>query len=276
MSFLGSYFTYDGTTSREYGLMLVSIDKSIREVPSGSGIEIQNVSVMRNERKMILGIKENQALEFPIEIVSKDPIDLPTFLRIKQWLFGVTGYKKLQIEEEYYSDFYYNCIIKAIEDITIGGEYYGLRCNVECDSPYAYTFPLTKEYKSDKSISSTGTFDNFSAELYGLKPIIEFKLASNGSSFAIDNKTTGRAFEMTGLNPKEIIKIDNKNQIITSSTGLNRFKNMSKGLKKLQKSGEYRNCGYFYLEHGINNLEFIGYWEYLKIEYQICVRLGGG
>ena len=276
MSFLGSYFTYNGTTSYDFGLMLVSINGNLNDIPSGSGIETYSTSVMRNPQKLFLGVKENQVLEFQVEIVSEKAIDLPTFLRIKQWLFGTSGYHKLQIEEEWYSDFYFNCMLKANEDIKFGGEFFGVRCTVECDSPYAYTFPLTKEYKSDDSVSSYGVFDNFSAELYGLKPIIEFKLANNGSSFAIDNKTTGRAFEMTGLNPEEIITVDNKNQIITSSRDIKRFKNLSKGLKKLDILGQDRNCGYFYLSHGINDLEFIGYFEYLKITYQNAVRLGGG
>lgn len=63
---------------------------------------------MKNPRKLFLGVKENTVLEFLIEIVSKKPIDLPTFLRIKNWLFGNPGYHKFQIEDEWYSDFYFN------------------------------------------------------------------------------------------------------------------------------------------------------------------------
>ena len=276
MSFLGSYFTYKGITSYDFGLMLVSINVDLNNIPSGSGTEIYSTSVIRNPQKLFLGVKESQPLEFQIEIVSEKAIDLPTFLRIKQWLFGSSGCHKLQIEEEWYSDFYFNCILKANEDIKFAGEFFGVRCTVECDSPYAYTFPLTKEYKSDNSVLSNGIFDNFSSEIYGLKPIIEFKLAGKGNSFAIDNKTTGRAFEMTNLNPEEVITVDNKNQIITSSTGLNRFKNLSKGLNTLALLNQDRICGYFYLSHGINYLEFIGYFEYLKVTYQNAVRLGGG
>lgn len=279
MSFLGSYFVYNGISSKDFELRLMSINVNLNEVPSGSGIEINNTQVMRNPQRLFLGIKENQVLEFPIEIVSKKAIDFPTFLRIKQWLFGVSEYKRLQIEDDWYCDFYFNCIIKANEDIKFNGEYYGLRCNVECDSPYAYSFPLTQEYKSDGSASQDFTFDNYSAEIYGLKPIIEFKMSDKGNDFAIQNLTTSRIFKMTSLNPNEIITVDNKNQIIKSeietnisggtlryTSGINRFKNLARGA----------NQGYFYLTHGINRLRCEGNWKYLKITYQNAVRLGGG
>ncbi len=89
-------------------MILVSINTSLNEVTSGSGIEVKSKSVIKNPKKLFLGAKENLSLEFPIEIVSKEPIDLPSFLRIKNWLFGNPSYHKLQIEDEWYSDFYFN------------------------------------------------------------------------------------------------------------------------------------------------------------------------
>lgn len=266
MSFLGGCFTWNGITSKDFGLILASINNSLNEVPSGSGIEIQGVSSIKNPRKLFLGAKENQVLEFPVEIVSEKPLDLPTFLRIKQWLFGSPGYHKLQIEDEWYSDFYFNCILKPSEDIKFGGEYFGLRCSVECDSPYAYTFPQTQTYTFDSSVINYFEFDNFSAEIHGLRPIIEFKMSKSGKEFSIKNLATNREFKMAGLSPNEVITVDNQNEIITSSTNLNRFKNLSKG----------RNQGYFSLVHGRNKLECHGLLEYLKITYQFAVRLGGG
>lgn len=266
MNFLGNYFVYNGISSRDFGLILASINSNLSDIPSGSGLEIQSTSVMRNHRKLLLGVKESQPLEFSVEIVSNNPIDLPAFLRIKQWLFGNPGYHKLQIEDEWYSDFYFNCILKPNEDIKLGGEYFGLRCNVECDSPYAYTFPQTKTYNFDSSVINYFEFDNFSAEIYGLRPVIEFKLSNTGNDFMIKNLTINREFKMTGLSPNEVITVDNQNEIITSSTGLNRFKNLSKG----------ENQGYFSFTHGINKLECHGLAEYLKVTYQFAVRLGGG
>lgn len=257
---------YNGISSKDFGLILTSINTSLNEVTSGSGIEIKSESVMKNPKKIFLGARENTVLEFPIEIVSKEPIDLPTFLRIKNWLFGDPTYHKLQIEDEWYSDFYFNCILKANEDIKFGGQYFGIRCNVECDSPYAYTFPQTNVYNFDSSAINYFEFDNFSAEIYGLRPIIEIKISSVGNSFNIKNLATNREFKMTNLSPNEVITVDNQNEIITSSTGLNRFKNLSKG----------ENQGYFSLVHGINKLECHGLLNYLKITYQFAVRLGGG
>lgn len=266
MSFLGSYFTYGGVTSHDFDLILVAINGNLNDIPSGSGAEIYTTATSRNPKRLFLGKKENQALEFQVEIVSEKAIDFPTFLRIKQWLFGTSEYQKLQIEEEWYSDFYFNCILKPSEDIKFGGEFFGVRCTVECDSPYAYTFPITRNYVSDNSFSQDFIFDNYSAEIYGLRPLLEFKLTDSGNSFEIKNKTTDRSFSMTNLHENEIITVDNQNQIITSSMGYNRFGNLSKE----------KNYGYLSFAHGVNQLEFIGYWEYAKLTYQVAVRLGGG
>lgn len=266
MSFLGNYFNFDGINSKDFGLKIVSINGNLTDIPSGSGYEYQTVSAIRNPKKLFLGLKESNALEFSIEIVSENPIDLPTFLRIKHWLFVNIGYQKLQIESEWYEDFYFNCILKPTEDIKFGGECFGIRCMVECDSPYAYTFSTTITYTFDSSIMNPFEFDNLSAEIYGLRPIIEFKLSNSGKDFKILNLRTNRVFEMTNLSPNEVITVDNQNEIITSSTGLNRFKNLSRN----------KNQGYLSFTHGVNKFECYGYAEYLKITYQFAVRLGGG
>lgn len=83
MSFLGNHFVYNGISSKDFGLILLSINGNLNEILSSSGIEIQNISGVRNPRRLFLSIKENQVLEFSIEITSKEFIDLPAFLRIK-------------------------------------------------------------------------------------------------------------------------------------------------------------------------------------------------
>lgn len=266
MSFTGNYFIYNGISSKDFGLILASINTNLNDIPSGSGIEIQSASVMKNSRKLFLGVKDNQVLEFPIEIVSQSSIDLPTFLRIKQWLFGCTGYHELVIEDEWYSDFYFNCILKPSEDIKFGDEYFGIRCSVECDSAYAYTFPRTKTYNFDDSVINSFEFDNFSAEIYGLRPFMQFQMSNPGGEIIIRNLTDRREFRMSELSPDEVITVDNQNEIITSSTGPGRFKNLSKG----------ENQGFLSFVHGVNKLECQGYVRYLKITYQFAVRLGGG
>lgn len=209
MSFLGNCFNFAGINSKDFGLKIVSINGNLTDIPSGSNYEYQSVSAIRNPKKLFLGLKESNVLEFSIEIVSENPVDLPIFLRIKHWFFGNIGYQKLQIESEWYEDFYFSCILKPTEDIKFGGECFGVRCIVECDSSYAYTFPTTKTYTFDSSVMNPFEFDNLSAEIYGMRPIIEFKLSKSGKDFKIINLKTNRIFEMTNLSPNEVITVDN-------------------------------------------------------------------
>lgn len=69
MSFLGDHFVYNGLSSKDFDLILVSINTGLNDIVSGSGIEIKSKSVMKSPRKLFLGVKENTVLEFPIEIV---------------------------------------------------------------------------------------------------------------------------------------------------------------------------------------------------------------
>ena len=93
MSFLGNYFNFGGVNSKDFGLKIVSINDNVTDIPAGSGYEYQSVSSIRNPKKLFLGLKESNALEFPIEIVSENPIDLPTFFTHKAlafWKFWVS------------------------------------------------------------------------------------------------------------------------------------------------------------------------------------------
>ena len=47
MSFLGNYFVYNGISSKDFGLILVSINTGLNDIVSGSGIEIKSESVMK-------------------------------------------------------------------------------------------------------------------------------------------------------------------------------------------------------------------------------------
>jgi len=263
---LGSHFTFDSINSRDFGLIIASINVDLNSAQSGSGFEIQTASTGKNAEKLFLGVRQSAVLEFSLEIVSEKAIDLATVLRIKHWLFGAIGYKKLQIWAPWYEDFYFNCILKPSEDIKFGGEFYGFKCAVECNSPYAYTFPLTTVWKFDDSRINSFQFNNFSADLEGLRPKIEFTLSKSGTFFRIENLTTRKIFSMRNLQPNEKITVDNKNQIITSSTGLRRFSNLETG----------ENKGFLSFAHGINKLDCHGLLSDFKMTYQFAVRLGGG
>ena len=67
MSFLGNHFVYNGISSKDFGLILVSINTSLNDIVSGSGIEIKSESVMKNPIKLFLGAKENLSLEWSLK-----------------------------------------------------------------------------------------------------------------------------------------------------------------------------------------------------------------
>ena len=62
-----------------------------------------------------------------------------------------------------------------------------------------------------------------------MMPIINFKLTPNNRNFSIINKSDGRReFKFSNLLGSEKITVDNKHQIITSSSGMFRLDNFNK------------------------------------------------
>jgi hypothetical protein len=212
----------------------------------------------------LLNETHGQVLEFPVEIYGSS-MDVFKQIEIKNWLYGKPGYHKLQICIDHHNTFYYNCKLIATTDIVFGAPN-GFRFNVVCDSPGAWEFPKTVTYKFPTHSYYNFLFNNISGDSDYMRPIIEFKTMTNTYNFSLKNNSdidsTGnaRTFSFTNIQGNEIITVDNKNKIMTSSSGLYRLDNFNKK--------------FFRLKRGVNEITAIGSCEYMKITYQNFRRLG--
>lgn len=269
LKMIGYPFIYNGVPSEVFEMSIVFINNNNTEINSGSGVEMQTDSVFRNPEVLFMGARQAPVLEFPIEFVCEKPMDIYTYHEVKDWLFGGLEFKPLQICIDNLKTYYFNCKITAQKDYIYGDGYRGFSGNVVCDAPWAWEFPISKTFNSSDMPNEYNTIKifNLSADKEDVKPIVRFTLAQNSYSFSMRNQSyENYLFEFTNLLSGEEIEVDNKSGIISSSTGLRRLKNLTKG----------KNSGFFKLKRGLNTLSCTGKIEKLEIIYQNAIRLGGG
>lgn len=253
-------FILDGIASEIYGLSIVFIENDYNFVPSGSQVSLQTDRVDNSAETFIMNEIQDIPLEFPVEIIGDD-MDLFKQTEVKNWLYGKLGYRKLQICNENYNTFYFNCKLMAQQDIVFG-QPNGFRFNVVCDSPLAWEFPRIVKYEFPNRQYYDFLFNNESGDLGNMFPIVEFKTTIGNTNFSLINKSdNNRTFTFSAIQGNETIIVDNKNKIITSSTGLQRLQNFNKK--------------FFYFIRGVNEVQAVGTCEYLKITYVNARRLGG-
>lgn len=257
----GYPFIWNGTPSELYGVSLVFLNENYTNRPSGSGVEIDADEVMRNPKVLYLSGRQAPQLEFGIEVVFDDPVDIFVLTQVKDWLGGEVSFKHLQICAEYFNSFYFNCYIELNEDLIYNGGYRGVSATVHCDSPWAWEFEKMDKYAIDPSKETTIIFNNLSADSEMLRPILTFRTQNSGN-FSITNKTTNKTTTFTGLNANETVSIDNLYGFIESDTGLLRVSNFNKV--------------FFQLAKGLNELVIAPNCNYLIIQYQNAKRIGGG
>lgn len=272
MSFGGLDFIFDGQYSENYGLKIMSINGSslTSNASAGCGIEIFSDWVYRNPSAYHQGVAQNQPLEFDIEFVSEDEIPGVLRSKISKWLFGRMTYCKLQIIQRDLQDIYFNCHLIDPQLTYIGNYCHGISCKVQCDAPWAWQYeksfaiyPTTAEMTNAKTYAWRHYNDSDNTDY--TYPVIEFKMRSSfsgkGKCSIINEDDNNREFMFDDLNKSEIVTVDCRHQIITSSTGLRRSDRFNKK--------------FFRLVAGANNLKLTGEFEYLKITYRNARKVGG-
>lgn len=174
MELSGSYFIYNGTSSRQYGLLFANADTS--RVTSLIG-DIDSVTVYNKSgrRNYFVGESfDNSPLVFDIEVITDDDRGLDLFTRreVEKWLFRQSDYRKLYLDiacdpmgETYeiidgeQKQLYLNCRFTNPEKLEGNGGIVGYKFTVECDNRMAWQDPVTYTH----TIASTG--DDYSTTI---------------------------------------------------------------------------------------------------------------
>ena len=250
MAFYGCNFIFEDVCCAEYGLMIYDFDSHGQEdVSFKNGSVVEDRPASRYDALMY-GINPNEALEYTLvfganekSIDSNAHIERYEVEAVAAWLMGHSTRKWLTIVQDDMEAVRYLCNISDLKLITYGDMPWVFSCRVTCDSPYAYMMP--DEYEYDVEGEKTVNFQNRSSHNGYYRP--DMKIVCDGGDVSVTNESDGnRVFEFKGLpaNTGLEIYIDNKNQIITNSLGINLY--------------PYFNMKFFRLIRGENILKIKG------------------
>ena len=146
MSFYACKFTFNEVSCEAYDLEMYNIGStSAGEASLASTPSIIEETIGQNWKPYFYGVQFKNKLSFSLVFgLNEERLESRQFLtrteihNISTWLTGYTGYKKLTIDQEDMSDYYYKCMISGLEVIGSNGEQYGFKATAICDSPYAY------------------------------------------------------------------------------------------------------------------------------------------
>lgn len=235
MPLAGNYFTYNGISSRNYGLFFASVAAE----PShkyGEAAAYHTACFSANGRRDILGVRYETPLEFEAEIVSETPLDAETLREVGNWLFQSPNYAKLEIDSTDYEGIYFNCVLNQAEvyEYAAGGSYGAcvLKALAICDAPWGWEEEKTKTYASSE-IGSTMIFDNASDDRGYLYPKVIFTTGETGGEAVLQNITdNSRQTRVLSLNPNETVTLTPEPKQILSSTGRSLYSSFNKNFPR--------------------------------------------
>ena len=240
MRFTGAEFIYDGVSSINWDLRIITFDTSGKsEEESGIESVLATDVIYRKSKVNYYGRSHNTPLSISMTVGSFTPVSMDDLSLIKGWLLGSSNFVPLQIVQDDMSGIYYNAIITKATDTHVGNFAYAMNLSIQCDAPWAWEEEktLNKNYISGGVEIDSFSFYCDSVDQDYLYPTIQFTLNGIGTEFSLYNATdNNRLFKFTGLLAGETITANCYDKILTSSTGLYRLSTFNKNwFRLLQK-----------------------------------------
>lgn len=279
MGFHSDKFIFDGIPGELYNLYVSTPDGENSENSSSNNVEPVEEYLFKRAKPYLLGVKQNQPLEFDITFTSPDEITAIDAQLISKWLFGQMGYKKLQVRQFDLEGVYFNCFLLNPRMIRVGNIIHGFSATVHCDAPWGWTFDKNFEQSYDiDSVNTSVSILNESNDNNYLYPTIEIIINSLGGDVYLYNRTEypiyneSKGFSFTGLFAEEKIIVDNDLQIITSYM---KSKLTNEYVKSSLKRLSVFSKNWMRLLPGLNQIFIRGNVKNIKFTYKFAKKIGG-
>ena len=260
-------FDFANNSSMNFGVYILDYGGSSGWVTenSGSNIRIIADSIPRRAEQFIYGVQQNESQQFTVTIGSDSPKSRAEIDRIKSWLIQSKP-KHLSVNQPDMDFYRYTGFFTNPRLISSDNRQFGMTFTFVSTSPFAHTFP--KQKSIDINASANIIFNNESGDIDYMYPLLKLTPANITQNFSIVNDSdNGREFRFNFAAPfpngSEVITVDNKNQIITSSMG-NDFSRR----RFLQF-----NMNFLRFVRGVNTLRITGNANFI-IEYVFARRIG--
>lgn len=231
MSFYGTEFIFDGTSSFEFGLCLYSSfdNASQGNTEFAANVDMKEDRPPRRSSSYCYGGSLEDSLEFTLVFgisetrkANHGPYNRPEMQKIAAWLTGHREYKWLQIIQDDLTAVRYRCYITDLKAVEVSGMHWGFECTVHCDSPYGYLHPKRFTYEVDGSRTVVLHSDSSANDPYLPVLLIE---PNGGAEFTVKNLTdSNRQFTLNGVPTGcGTITLDCSHGILTCESGINLY-----------------------------------------------------
>lgn len=196
--FKSTSFIFDNVPSENYNLMIYFMnDEDTKEINLGTDVDVIEDRTPKRFSPIHYGVDINKAMSFPLVFGSTEYLSDWDVDAILSWLTGHQQYKWLEyVDGDHYVR--YRCHLNNMRSIYINGLPVAFECDVECDSQFAYEYPITTKIKAigkDNPVSLD--FLNKSSYNGYLYPTLHLDFGDDCNTLSIINETdNGREFKI--------------------------------------------------------------------------------
>jgi len=213
---------FNGISSAQYGLYVNYLNGAETiNFPFGTDVEKIQDRPSRMTAPIHYGVNVNSEKVFSLTLTSDTYLSDIQVDDVLTWLTGHTQYKYLEYEG-INKNLRYKCFINKVEVVHINGKPMGFTLDIECDGQFGYQYPETSQYSLSND-TKIRILNKSSYNGYYL-PLVEIKFVGDTKKISIKNNNENNremAFDFSDFVYEDgkdlIIKIDNKNKIITSN-----------------------------------------------------------
>ena len=221
MGVIGKSFSYNGHTSTEMGVRLVSFNSESSDF-SNLSYALSKSSLNSHRNKVQSHSRAyGEVLTFSISVTKdNDTYFTPTEKRnVVSWLTSPRTYREMVItdcgSETYHDGIVYNCICTGWSDVRPSPrQHYGLTFSFECDAPYGFTTTKTQSFMTSSSTTLSLQVDNDDLE-DKIQPSLEILPRATARIRIINNSIQGAQEFYVQANNNDRLYIDTERGIIT-------------------------------------------------------------
>lgn len=224
-----SNFEYNGEKLSDYGMIVCSFNgaEGIETVSSGADITFNQIKPSGSNNFRLYSSIYETAFSSTFQIC-KNPciqcnndhensenlyLSVAEISAIQRWLCQKNKYKKFKIYQKDYEHIYWSATFSS-KQIELDGKTVGLELTLYTDAPFAYMDDIVIEKDCSNDLSLT-VYDISDEEGF-IYPDITITILENGD-FSLENSLDRKVTKINGCKSGEIITLNGKCQIISSS-----------------------------------------------------------
>lgn len=215
-------FEYAGEKLSDYGMMICRFQTSgVETISSGADLTFQQVKPSISNRFHLYSSTYDSVYSATFQICKNPCFATPDNMylsasevsSLQKWLCRKKQYFRFKVNQEGFENLYWNVTFSS-KQIELNGNVIGLELTLFADAPFAYMDDILIE----EDCSDILTFDVYdvSDEEGYIYPDMQITILERGK-FTLQNSLSSHITEIDGCAAGEVITIDGKNQIITSS-----------------------------------------------------------